>query len=101
MNNIRSLAKIPNDESVENPNKLKMNKNNPNRFLFHHSDQYLSLRDTVDHLLESRDITRQAIKEETTQKGNNDSYSIMRRHQEWVPKSISKCFLTTLVDTHL
>lgn len=81
MKSIRSLAKMPRDDRVEKPNRLRMKRNRPSRFLDKVSRGSTTLR---QHLLETGNIIGDFVEEQTAEEGDDDGHDVMRGHQERV-----------------
>ncbi len=93
MKSIRSFAKIPRELRVEKPNRLRMNKNSPRRFL----DRALSDQDdktSGDHALEAGNVVRHLVKEKPADESHDDRNSIVCSHQQRIsdPQSATKSY---------
>jgi hypothetical protein len=76
------LAKTPRDDRHENPKRDRMKRKRPSRFLAI-SQMFLTSKNR--NVLESRDIIRDTVEQESTDKGNDDSHDVMEGHEERVP----------------
>jgi hypothetical protein len=82
MKRSRSFANTPSDERQEKPNRDRMNKNSPSRFLW---GQPGNNRDLSRYSLETRDIIGDAVEQKSADQSHNYSHDIVESHEEWVP----------------
>jgi hypothetical protein len=81
MKSILSLAKIPREDRHEKPNKERMKRNKPSRFLVY---QLARSQDCGYDSLEPRDIVRNLVEEEAADQGHRNRNRIVRGHQKRV-----------------
>lgn len=93
MNSMRSLAKIPRELRVEKPNKLRMKRKRPSRFLGILIS--FDLRPRLQHSLEAGNIVGDLVEEEATSKSDNDRHSVMGRHQQGIPAGLVSRYLAS------